>query len=50
MPTQFQKEVMETVERCRRLARSTKNMEMASRLLAMADDMEKAMKRATDQS
>ena len=46
MPTKFDKDVRETIERCRRLAGSTTDMQMASRLLAMADDMEKAIKHA----
>lgn len=46
MPTQFHKDVNETIERCRRLASSTHDMEMASKLLAMAEEMEKALKHA----
>ena len=40
MPT-FDEDVEETIERCRRLVKSTLDMEMASKLLKMAEDMKK---------
>ena len=45
MPS-FETDVRETIERCRRLAKSTHDMEMASRLLGMAEDLETALKHA----
>lgn len=49
MPNQFLQDVRDTIERCRRLARSTHDMDMASQLLEMAEDMEKAIKHAPPQ-
>ena len=49
MPNQFHQDIRETIERCRRLARSTHDMEMVSKLLAMAEEMEKALKHAPEQ-
>lgn len=46
MSNRFHEDVQETIERCRRLARTTHDMVMASKLLAMAEDLEKALKRS----
>jgi hypothetical protein len=43
MPEKFQSDVHDTIDRCSRLARATPDMDMTSKLLSMADDLEKAM-------
>jgi hypothetical protein len=47
MSDQFQDDIYDTIERCRRLASSTRDMEMASKLLKMAEDLEKALRHST---
>lgn len=50
MSNRFQKDIQETVERCRRLANATKDMAMASKLLRMAEDLERATRHSSGQA